>query len=72
VNILASKRSLFCKKAPQKTFINLGLCPINVMPAEAGIHAFRASPSPTPGTSGQKSFAELFFRKATACFGTTP
>jgi hypothetical protein len=30
-----------------------------VMPAKAGIHAFRASPVPTPIPPGQKFFAQL-------------
>jgi hypothetical protein len=34
------------------------------MPAEAGIHAFRASTSPSPMPSGQKFFGVAFFQKS--------
>jgi uncharacterized protein (DUF1501 family) len=38
------------------------------MAAKAAIHAFLASTSPPPTPPGQKFFAELFFKKATAYF----
>jgi hypothetical protein len=59
----------FVKKLRKKLLLLLPLAPPQpVMPAKAGIHAFRASSFPTPGTSGQKFFAELFYKKATAFF----
>jgi hypothetical protein len=42
--------------------------PTPVMAAKAAIHAFLASRAPTPIPSGQKFFAELFYKKATAFF----
>jgi hypothetical protein len=42
--------------------------PQPVMPAKAGIHALLTAPSPPPPPSGQKFFAELFYKKATSYF----
>jgi hypothetical protein len=57
----------FLKKAPQKLLL-LG-APARGFPScrtWSGIHDFLASQLPTPIPPGQKSFAALFFRKATA------
>jgi hypothetical protein len=57
----------FRKKLRKKFLLLVPVAPPKpVMPAEAGIHAFLASPSPTPVPPGQKFFAELFYKKATA------
>jgi len=70
------RKQFFFEKKNQKTFAPWCAWLVPVMPAQAGIHDFRASSHPallncpffSNSRKRQKFFAELFFKKATASF----